>query len=426
NEAKCKEHWHLQIELTKGDRRQPVEDFHGGRDSDQGCAGGEERLRNRRQTDGEHVVRPHGEAQEANRHARPGNEGVTKDWLAREHRQDFGDNAEDRQDQDIHLWVTKRPEQVLPEQRITTERVLVEIRSQVAVQQQQDSSSGQAGQSKQQQEGRYQLHPGKQGHTVDAHPRSTQFQDSDHEVKGTSNRRDTEHQNAQNPEVIIHARCTQGSMDATGRLVQGSVVEPTTVRGLTEQEAGLHENATKDQNPVAKGIHAREGHIARTDHQRHDIVTKARERRHHEQKDHGHAVHGEDLVILFRAQHLAIRLRQLCANKESLHTAHQKEKEASDYIHNADQLMIGGRQPLTNIRFTERLSTNRNGCAFADSVGCHKQFLQNLAQLRSIFRVDRSPGLLFQALQICHQLTDLLIRQLPNRHIVARFYSLWI
>ena len=38
--------------------------------------------------------------------------------LAREHRHDLADDAEDRQDEDVDLGVAEEPEQVLPEERV--------------------------------------------------------------------------------------------------------------------------------------------------------------------------------------------------------------------------------------------------------------------------------------------------------------------
>src|SRR5689334_6899273 len=102
------------------------------------------------------MVCPDGKAQEADSHARPGNEGIAKDRLTGKDRQYLRDNAKGGQDQDIHLWMPKRPEEMLPEQGIAAECVLIEMCTQVAVQQQQNGSSGQAGQSKQQQEGCHQ------------------------------------------------------------------------------------------------------------------------------------------------------------------------------------------------------------------------------------------------------------------------------
>src|SRR5438876_925825 len=98
------------------------------------------------------MVRPDSKAQETDRDARPGDKSISKDRFAREDRQDLRNDPEGWQDQDIHLRVPKGPKQVLPEQRITTKCVLVEMSTDAAIQQQQYACSGQARQSKEQQE----------------------------------------------------------------------------------------------------------------------------------------------------------------------------------------------------------------------------------------------------------------------------------
>ena len=268
---------------------------------------------------------------------------------------------------------------MLPEQGIAAKGVLIEMRSQVAVQQQQDGSSGQAWESEQQQEGRHQRHPREQRHAVDAHPWCAQLENRHYKIERARNRRDAQHQHAQNPEIGIHARSTLGSVQTAVRLTQWRIHKPAAVGRLPDQEAGLDENTAKEQHPVAESIHAREGHIASADHQRHHIITEAGQRGHHEQENHRRAMHREKFIIGLWAHHLSIGLRQLCADQESLHTAHQEEKEAGEHVHNTDHFMVGRGQPLTNIAFAKASPANEcSSCTFTDSAGCHEQFLQDL------------------------------------------------
>ena len=64
--------------------------------------------------DREHVVRPHAEADEADRNGRGRHRFVAEDHLARKDRNHFRDHAEGRQDQDVDLGMAEEPEQVLP------------------------------------------------------------------------------------------------------------------------------------------------------------------------------------------------------------------------------------------------------------------------------------------------------------------------
>src|SRR5690606_37738446 len=69
---------------------------------------------------GEHVMDPHAEADD--RHGRAGEEqgGVAEDWPPTEGRQNGRDDARGRDEDDIHLGVSEKPEQVLPEQGVAT------------------------------------------------------------------------------------------------------------------------------------------------------------------------------------------------------------------------------------------------------------------------------------------------------------------
>ena len=62
-----------------------------------------------------HVVGPHRHGQRRDRERRVDQGRVPEDRLAGEHRQDLGDDAEERQRDDVDLRVAEEPEQVLPE-----------------------------------------------------------------------------------------------------------------------------------------------------------------------------------------------------------------------------------------------------------------------------------------------------------------------
>ena len=66
---------------------------------------------------GEHVVRPHGHRQRGDRQRGEDQALVAEQRLAAEHREDLGDDAEERQRDDVDLGMAEEPEQVLPEDR---------------------------------------------------------------------------------------------------------------------------------------------------------------------------------------------------------------------------------------------------------------------------------------------------------------------
>ena len=72
------------------------------------------------------MVGPYAESDESDRCTREHHKRIAEEWLTRERGQDFRDDAEPRQNQHVHLWMTKDPEQVLPEKWVCTLRHIKE------------------------------------------------------------------------------------------------------------------------------------------------------------------------------------------------------------------------------------------------------------------------------------------------------------
>jgi hypothetical protein len=134
------------------------------------------------------VVRPHDEADGADRDHGVGHAEVAEDRLAREGRDDVADDAETGQDQDVHFRVTEEPEQVLEEDRVTAVFRREEGRAKVAVGQQHGDAACQNRQREQKQEGGDQHRPGKERHLVQRHARSAHVEDRRDEVDRAEDR----------------------------------------------------------------------------------------------------------------------------------------------------------------------------------------------------------------------------------------------
>ena len=77
--------------------------------------------------------------------------------------------------------------------------------------------------------------------------------------------------------------------------------EPQTIpRILSEEEKTRLQPGAHRRHPEAEVVQEGEGHVARTDLQRHDVVHEAGHQRHRHEKDHDHAVGREDLVVVMR------------------------------------------------------------------------------------------------------------------------------
>ncbi len=89
----------------------------------------------------------------------------------------------------------------------------------------------------------------------------------------------------------------------------GGVHEPAAVGGAAEEPRGVEEDAAEQEAPEAEGVEAREGDVAGTDLERHEVVGEGRHHRHHEQEDHRGGVHREHLVVLVGREDRAVVAR---------------------------------------------------------------------------------------------------------------------
>ena len=109
NQTNRKFHRRGEPQFATPHRECPVDDFdtswHGNRHRRQREHG----YRDRPETRSKHVVGPNTPTNKTNRRTREHNKRITKQWLARKHRQNFRHDAERRQDQNINLGVTENP-----------------------------------------------------------------------------------------------------------------------------------------------------------------------------------------------------------------------------------------------------------------------------------------------------------------------------
>jgi hypothetical protein len=127
---------------------------------------------------------PDDKADGADGHHRIGHSEIAEDRLFREGRNDVADNAEARQDHDIHFRMTKEPEQVLVKQQVTTIGRIKEGGAEVTVRQQHGDRAGQNRKRQQQQKGCDQHGPCEQRHFVQGHSGGPHIQDRRNKIDG--------------------------------------------------------------------------------------------------------------------------------------------------------------------------------------------------------------------------------------------------
>ena len=115
--------------------------------------------------------------------------------------------------------------------------------------------------------------------------------------------------------------------------------------GRLEEDAAVERDAAEQRQPVRQRVQLRERHVARADHQRHEVVPEAGDQRDDEQEDHRRPVHRHQAVVGLRADERVVRLGELEAHDERLDAADDQEHERRDDVEDPDLLVIGRGQP---------------------------------------------------------------------------------
>ena len=120
------------------------------------------------------------------------------------------------------------------------------------------------------------------------------------------------------------------------------------VQTAAADEAEVEDDAAECAHPEAEGVQPRKRHVARADHQRHQIVGEAEQNRHADQEDHGRAVHGEQTVERLRRNEMVVRDGQLDAHDRGFQAADHQEQDAVADVHQAESLVIDGDDPVVH------------------------------------------------------------------------------
>src|SRR5262249_46508186 len=97
----------------------------------------------------------------------------------------------------------------------------------------------------------------------------------------------------------------------------------------------IEQQATKEKHPVTEGVQARESHVARSDHQRYEIVAESSDDGHAHEKDHRRSVHGEETVEHIGLEERVARDNQLEANSNGHRPGDDEETKGRTHVHQA-------------------------------------------------------------------------------------------
>nr|GEU28092.1 hypothetical protein [Tanacetum cinerariifolium] len=336
NETDRKQHRRLERHRALPHGGDPVEHFDARGHGNQHGRVHEEQLRRHRHPGGEHVVGPHDERQDCDRRGGVHHRRIAEQLLARERGQDLRDDAECRQDHDVHLGVAEEPEDVLVHHRVAAGGGVEEGRAEVAVGERHGDRAGQHRHHQDQQVGGDQPGPAEHRHFHQGHARRAHVEDGDDDVDRAHDGRSA-HQ-VHGKDGHVHARAhLRGQRRVQGPAGGGGPARHQERRG--QQQRG------RRQQPEREVVHARERHVGRADLQRDHPVGKAHEGRHDGAEHHHQAVHGGELVEEFGLEELQARMEQLAADHQRQHAARQQHDEREPQVQRADILVIGGKQP---------------------------------------------------------------------------------
>jgi hypothetical protein len=251
------------------------------------------------------------------------------------------DHAEARQDQDVHFGVAEEPEQMLVQDRVTAARRVEERGAEMAVGEQHGDGARQNRQRQQEQEHRHQDRPHEQRHLMQGHARRAHVEDGGDEVDGAQDRgcaRDVQREDGE-----VHGRA--GRAGGGKRRIKRPAAADTDTAAIAFHEHGKHqESEAERQEPEGNVVHARERHIRRPDHQRHQPVAEAADHGGHDHEEHhDQAVAGhEDVKGVRFLEHLQAGIHQLGAHHHGEEAADAARHDRKDQVHGPDVFVIGG------------------------------------------------------------------------------------
>ena len=231
----------------------------------------------------------------------------------------------------------EEPEQMLVEDWPALSRE--ELRPKLAVELDQDHRGRKRRAHHEKQDRGRDLRPDEQWQTGQLHARRAQGNDGGQEVGRGHDAADGPDDDAHRPEVDAQA------LGLVRLLGQRRIARPACIQRATREEAAVVQDDRHRHEPEPEQVDAREGHVARPDHDRHHVVRDAGQEDGDEEEDHRHAVRRDDLVVGLRVDDLQVRLRQLEADDQREDPPDHEAEDACDHVHDPDQLVVGRRQP---------------------------------------------------------------------------------
>ena len=172
------------------------------------------------------------------------------------------------------------------------------------------------------------------------------------------------------------------------------------IKSVAADKAEVKKNAGKSGEPEAEGIEAGKSHIARANHQGHEVVRKSKEHGHGDEENHRGAVHSEHLIEKLRRNEIVVRTDKLDAQNHGLNAADYEEDQGVEDIKDAEALVVYGGDPVVEglNPGTGGNSASRNG----QCIRCHDSASKKFT--------------LAQRFQIIHKRIEIRVAEFHGRH----------
>jgi len=207
------------------------------------------------------VVAPHNETEKSDRNHRVDHGLVAEDRLAREGGQNFRGQTHRGKDHDVNFGVAEEPEEVLPEEGLSTAGGREEAGAQIKVSEKHGGGGGKNRHGQNQQDRGDEKRPDWQGHAEHGHAGSAHIDDGRDVVCRASDRREAVHEKRNAPEALTDLGAVVG-----GHGTQRGVAGPSGAGCAAGHEKRCDQNHAREHiKPVAEFVQKREGHVTSAD-----------------------------------------------------------------------------------------------------------------------------------------------------------------
>jgi len=285
---------------------------------------------------GKHVMYPDDEAKYGDEDGRDGNHFVAEEGLAGVNRKDFGEDAEDGENDDVNGRVRVEPEEVLVEDGVAATGGIEEAGTHGEIKQEHDGAGGEGRQTDELNHLGGEDCPAEGGHLKPAHAGGAHSDDGGDDVDRAHDGGNTRESNGDEPEGLAVDEVAGGVLEANG-----GVGPPAGLgRAAGDEEAGGEDNAKDRNHPEGSSVEAGKGHVPSADHKRDEVVGEAVEHGEGPHEQHESAVHGEETVVDGAIYEIGFGGEEFAAHNHGEESGKEKEDKGSDDVLDADDFVV--------------------------------------------------------------------------------------